>query len=147
LLHTMYVDKRLSGVQAVQTLSRLNRTYPGKEDTFVLDFVNDTNEIKSSFQPYYETTTVAESADPQQLYNLQHELDARHIYLESEVNALCKVFFKPEKEQTAHDQAHMNKHLDPAVDRFKALPEAEQGEFRKKLTAFVHLYSFLSQVM
>jgi type I restriction enzyme, R subunit len=73
----MYVDKRLSGVQAVQTLSRLNRTHPGKEDTFVLDFVNDTEEIKASFQPYYETTTVAESADPQQLYNLQHELDGR----------------------------------------------------------------------
>jgi type I restriction enzyme R subunit len=147
LLHTMYVDKRLSGVQAVQTLSRLNRTCPGKEDTFVLDFVNDTAEIKQSFQPYYETTTVAESADPQQLYDLQHDLDGRHIYLESEVKAFCKVFFKPKEQQTAHDQAHMNKHLDPAVDRFAALEAPEQEEFRKKLTAFVHLYSFLTQVM
>jgi len=147
LLHTMYVDKRLSGVQAVQTLSRLNRTHPGKEDTFVLDFVNETDEIKQSFQPYYETTTVAESADPQQLYDLQHDLDGRHIYLESEVKAFCKVFFKPKEKQTAHDQADMNRHLDPAVDRFAAMEEPAREEFRKKLIAFVHLYSFLTQVM
>src|SRR5690606_29219996 len=75
LLHTMYVDKRLSGIQAVQTLSRLNRTHPGKTDTFVLDFVNDAEEILASFQPYYERTTVSETADPQQLYDLQHRLD------------------------------------------------------------------------
>ena len=147
LLHTMYVDKRLSGVQAVQTLSRPNRTYPGKEDTFVLDFVNNTEEIKQSFQPYYETTTVAESADPQQLYDLQHDLDGRHIYLGSEVAAFCKVFFKPKDKQTAHDQADMNRHLDPAVDRFAALAAPEQEEFRKKLQAFVNLYAFLTQVM
>lgn len=147
LLHTMYVDKRLSGVQAVQTLSRLNRTAPGKEDTFVLDFVNDTEEIKRSFQPYYEATTVAESADPQQLYTLQHDLDGRHIYLASEVAAFCKVFFKPKEKQTTHDQAHMNRHLDPAVDRFTALEAPEREEFRKKLQAFVNLYAFLTQVM
>ncbi len=147
LLHTMYVDKRLSGVQAVQTLSRLNRTCPGKEETFVLDFVNDTEEIKQSFQPYYETTTVAESADPHQLYELQHELDARQVYLVSEVAAFCKVFFKPKEKHAGRDHADMNRHLDPAVDRFRGLEAPVQDEFRKKLQAFVNLYAFLTQVM
>jgi len=77
LLHTMYVDKRLAGVQAVQTLSRLNRTAPGKEDTFVLDFVNEREEIYDSFQPYYEATAVGEQAAPAQLYVLQNELKRR----------------------------------------------------------------------
>ncbi|MGD9765846.1 MAG: type I restriction endonuclease subunit R, partial [Candidatus Binatia bacterium] len=149
LLHTMYVDKRLSGVQAVQTLSRLNRTCPGKEETFVLDFVNDTEEIKQSFQPYYETTTVAEAADPQQLYDLQHELDARQVWLASEIASFCRVFFKPARsdKELARDQAEMNRFLDPAVDRFKALDAPAQDDFRKKLQAFVNLYSFLTQVM
>jgi len=149
LLHTMYVDKRLSGVQAVQTLSRLNRTSPGKEETFVLDFVNDTEEIMQSFQPYYETTTVAESADPQQLYDLQHELDARQVWLASEIASFCRVFFKPSRneQELARDQAEMNRFLDPAVDRFRALDAPAQDDFRKKLQAFVNLYSFLTQVM
>ena len=85
LLHTMYVDKRLSGIQAVQTLSRLNRTHQGKEDTFVLDFVNDPQEILASFQPYYEQTTIGEQAQPQQLYELQAKMDARQVYYSSEV--------------------------------------------------------------
>ncbi|HVY45466.1 MAG TPA: hypothetical protein VHB21_06280, partial [Minicystis sp.] len=80
LLHTMYVDRRLAGVQAVQTLSRLNRTYPGKEDTFVLDFVNDAEEIRRSFEQYYETTMVGDSADPQRLYELAHQLESSHVF-------------------------------------------------------------------
>src|SRR5438132_3704665 len=79
LLHTMYVDKRLSGIQAVQTLSRLNRTHTGKEDTFVLDFVNEPEEIREAFQPYYEQTLVGEQATVQQLYGLQAKLDARQV--------------------------------------------------------------------
>ena len=95
LLHTMYVDKRLAGIQAVQTLSRLNRTHPGKEDTFVLDFVNDTQEILDAFQPYYEQTTVGEQAQPQQLYELQAKLDAQQVYYKTEVEEFSKVFYKP----------------------------------------------------
>ena len=147
LLHTMYVDKRLSGVQAVQTLSRLNRTAPGKTDTFVLDFVNDTEEIQRSFQPYYEATTVADTADPQQLYDLAHKLEAAQVFWKSEVEALCKVFFSPREKQTVHDHAEMNRHLNPGVDRFKALEEKPREEFRNALGAFVRLYAFLSQVM
>jgi len=147
LLHTMYVDKRLSGVQAVQTLSRLNRTAPGKEDTFVLDFVNETAEIQRSFQPYYEETTVAETADPQQLYELQHRLEAAQVFWASEVEAFCKVFFAPKEKQTTAQQSEMHRHLNPAVDRFKALPEAKQDEFRNALGGYVHLYGFLAQIM
>ena len=147
LLHTMYVDKRLSGVQAVQTLSRLNRTCRGKEDTFVLDFVNDEEEIRRSFQPYYEQTTVAEPADPQNLYKLQHALEQAHVYTASEVESLCKVFYKPKKAQTTADHAEMYRHLAPAVDRFKALQPEAQDEFRVALGAYVKLYAFLSQIL
>jgi type I restriction enzyme, R subunit len=147
LLHTMYVDKRLSGVQAVQALSRLNRIHPGKTETFVLDFVNDTEEIRGSFQPYYEQTTVAESAEPQQLYDLQHKLDAAQVYYQSEVEAFAKVFYKPSAKQSMQDQAELYRHLNPAVDRFSALDEEKQDTFRNQLGAFVRLYAFLSQVM
>jgi type I restriction enzyme, R subunit len=147
LLHTMYVDKRLAGVQAVQTLSRLNRTCRGKEDTFVLDFVNDEEEIRRAFQPYYEQTTVSKTADAQNLYKLQHQLEAPQIYLQPEVEAFCKVFYKPKKTQTTADHAEMYRHIDPAVDRFKAKDEETQDEFRVALGAYVRLYAFMSQIL
>lgn len=147
LLHTMYVDKRLAGIQAVQTLSRLNRTHPGKEDTFVLDFVNEPEEILSAFQPYYEQTLVGEQADPQQLYELQAKLDARQVYYKAEVDEFCKVFYKPRRMQTPSDHARMNACIDPAVARFKGIEEEEQEEFRKTLVGFRNLYSFMSQVI
>ena len=147
LLHTMYVDKRLAGVQAVQTLSRLNRMAPGKEDTFVLDFVNGTDEIERSFQPYYEQTTVADTADPQQLYELQHRLEATQVFWATEVEAFCKYFYAPKEKQSVTDQAEMYRQLGPPVDRFKAKQPDEQDEFRNALSGYVKLYSFLSQVM
>jgi len=162
-LHTMYVDKRLSGVQAVQTLSRLNRKCPGKGDTFVLDFVNDPEEIYESFQPYYEATGVGERAEPRQLYELQAKLDEQHVYYRQEVEAFCKVFFKPKARQTPTDHAQTNMVVDQAVARFKALrdelraelPETEwqakkeeaQEEFRGLLVTYRNLYGFLSQVI
>ena len=147
LLHTMYVDKRLAGIQAVQTLSRLNRTHPGKEDTFVLDFVNETQEILDAFQPYYEQTTVGEQAQPQQLYELQAKLDAQQVYYKSEVEEFSKVFYKPREYQTPVDHAKMNACIDPAVNRFKKLDEDTQEAFRGWLTGYRNLYAFLSQVI
>ncbi len=163
LLHTMYVDKKLEGVHAVQTLSRLNRIHPGKEDTFVLDFVNDRDDILKAFQPYYEATAVGDQADPHQLYTLQSELSASGVFTDDEVEGFCAIFFKPKVSQTPGDHAKMNAMLDPAVSRFGALrnevrdvlPEDEweqareeaQEEFRAKLHAFRSLYSFLSQVI
>ncbi|HEY4016507.1 MAG TPA: type I restriction endonuclease [Polyangiaceae bacterium] len=147
LLHTMYVDKRLAGVQAVQTLSRLNRMAPGKEDTFVLDFVNDAADIERSFQPYFEQTIVAETADPNQLYELQHRLEAMQVFWASEVDGFCRYFYAPREKQSVADQAEMYRALGPAVDRFAALDEDKQDEFRNALAGYVRLYAFLSQVM
>ncbi|NOT02787.1 MAG: type I restriction endonuclease subunit R [Phycisphaerales bacterium] len=147
LLHTMYVDKRLDGVQAVQTLSRLNRICPWKEDTFVLDFVNRTEDILEAFKPYYEQTAVGEQAEPRQLYELQAKLEAEHVFHAEEVEGFCRVFFKPKARQTPSDHAAMNSFLDPAVTRFEALDEDGQDEFRGLLGTFRNLYSFLSQVI
>jgi type I restriction enzyme R subunit len=147
LLHTMYVDKRLSGVQAVQTLSRLNRVARGKEDTFVLDFVNEADEIRRSFLPYYQQTIVAETADPHRLYELQHELESAQVFSTAEVEGLCKVFYAPKAKQSVADQAQMYRHLNPGVDRFRYLADEKQEEFRATLKGYVGLYSFLSQIM
>src|SRR5205807_5633307 len=115
LLHTMYVDKRLAGIQAVQTLSRLNRIHPLKEDTFVLDFVNDREEIREAFKTYYEGAEMGEEVDPAHMYQLKGELDASGIYLTEEVVRFCDVYFKPKQRQSAMDHQAMNAALDPAV--------------------------------
>jgi len=109
--------------------------------------VNSEDEIRSSFQPYYEATTVAEVADPQHLYVLQHQLEAAKVYTSSEVEAFCKVFYAPRKSQSTADHAELYRHLAPAVDRFKALDSEVQDEFRVALKAFVAQYSFLAQIL
>ena len=148
LLCAMYVDKRLDGVQAVQTLSRLNRKIPGKENPFVLDFVNEAADIYKAFKPYYDTTSLQEGSDPQQLEKLKHELDAAQVYFWSEVEAFARVFYKPIARQSAQDHAGMQLHLQPAVDRFKAMDdEPKRSEFREKLNGYVNIYSFMSQIM
>jgi len=91
----MYVDKRLDGVQAVQTLSRLNRMIPGKDAPFVLDFVNDAENIFRAFKPYYDKTELAEASDPSKLETLKHELDQVQVYRWSEVEAFAQIFYKP----------------------------------------------------
>jgi type I restriction enzyme R subunit len=156
LLHTMYVDKKLSGVKAVQTLSRLNRMCAGKEDTFVLDFANDTQEILDSFQPYYELTSITDNSDPNHLYDLKAELEKANVIWDSEVNNFCNVFFKSYKSLSASDQAKLNAAIDPAVERFKVLPEEtnevlgteiNQDDFKNSLQTFCRTYSFLTQIM
>lgn len=150
LLHTMYVDKRLAGIQAVQTLSRLNRMHPLKEDTFVLDFVNSPEEIRDAFKQYFEGAEMGEAAEPNRMYAIKAELDASSIYLAEEVQRFIAVYFKPKQRQSAADHQAMNATLDPAVDRFAALQveDEEQAElWRGKLNAFRNLYAFLSQVI
>lgn len=153
LLCAMYVDKRLDGITAVQTLSRLNRTYPGKDTTYVLDFVNDPQEILQSFLPYHQTAELSGVSDPNQIHELQTKLDTSQMYTETEVENLAKAFYDPKGKQ-----AQLQAHLGPAVDRFKhqwneakaksdkkALDELEL--FRKDLATFVRLYDFLSQII
>jgi type I restriction enzyme R subunit len=142
LLHTMYVDKRLSGVLAVQTLSRLNRTYPGKEDTFVLDFVNKPEEILASFQPYYRGAKLEEVTDPNIVHELMTKLGKANVYTWVEVEAFAAAFFDPKRKQ-----AGLHAHLKPAADRFNALEEEKAESFRKDLGTFLRMYDFLSQII
>jgi type I restriction enzyme R subunit len=142
LLHTMYVDKKLGGVGAVQTLSRLNRTHPEKKGTMVLDFANESDEIKAAFEPYYETTLLSEATDPNLPYEVQTRLAAFPIYTEADVDAFAKVYF-----DSKATQDRLYAVLAPVVERFKALPEEEQRDFRGQLTDYVRLYAFLAQVL
>jgi type I restriction enzyme R subunit len=150
LLHTMYVDKRLAGVQAVQTLSRLNRMHPLKEDTFVLDFVNDREEIREAFKQYYEGAEMGEEVDPNAMYSIKAELDTTGLYTTQDVNTFVLIFFKPKQHQSSADHQAMNAAIDPVVQRFSDLQESdeEQAELvRGKMGAFRSLYAFLSQVI
>ena len=148
LLMAMYVDKRLDGVQAVQTLSRLNRMVPGKEAPFVLDFVNEATDIYRAFKPYYDATSLQETSDPVQLEQLKHELDAIQVYYWNEVEAFARIFYRVPGKQNPADHAHLQRHLQPAVDRFKVLTEEEQRSgFRDKLSGYVKVYAFLSQII
>ena len=147
LLHTMYVDKRLDGVQAVQTLSRLNRTASGKEDTFVLDFRNDPADILAAFKPYYEYTDAAESVPAQKLYELKGKLDAAQVYFLVDVNDFCKIFFGARNIEAMMAHAGLNRIVDVAVERYVALDEDAQDKFFGLAVSFRRLYAFLSQVI
>ncbi|MBK1614532.1 restriction endonuclease subunit R [Rubrivivax gelatinosus] len=147
LLHSMYVDKRLSGIQAVQTLSRLNRTTRGKTDTFVLDFVNEPEEIYAAFKPYYEATKKGEDTDPQQLNKLAHTLAGWKVYTADEVSAWCEIWFRNRMNPTGGEHKKLNALLDLAVERFKGLGEEDQNLFKGQLASFRNLYAFVSQVV
>jgi type I restriction enzyme R subunit len=147
MLHTMYVDKRLDGVQAVQTLSRLNRTHPGKEDTFVLDFVNEAEDIREAFKPYYEVPAIDQQVEPHQLYDIQSKLAAEQVYWTNEVEEFAKVFFEPRQLQSPNDHARMHGILNGPVERFTALDVEKQELYRGLLVSFRNLYSFMSQII
>ena len=147
LLHTMFVDKRLAGVQAVQTLSRLNRTTIGKDDTFVLDFVNKPEDIYKAFKPYYEETPIGESADPQQLNDLSHQLYEWKLFSSEEVDRWCEIWFRPKTSLTGNEHKALNNRLDPAINSYKTLADPDQELFRSQLTSFRNLYLFLAQII
>lgn len=145
LLHTMFVDKKLSGVKAVQTLSRLNRTTKGKQDTFVLDFVNSAEDIKKSFEPYYEETVLEEETNPNVIYDIKGTLDDYRVYQESEIDAFAKIFYSA-KEQQYGDEGKLKAKLQPALDRYNALDEEKQDLFKGTLARFNRIYAFITQV-
>jgi len=142
LLHTMYVDKKLGGVNAVQTLSRLNRTHPDKSGTAVIDFANEAEEIRKAFEPYYEATVLSEGTDPNVLYEHQSRLREFGVYTDDEVDAFARRFFDP---KTTQDQLYAA--LDPFVRRAKELHPDELAEFRGQLSDYVRLYAFLAQIL
>ena len=145
LLHTMFVDKKLSGVKAVQTLSRLNRTTKGKQDTFVLDFVNSAEDIKKSFEPYFEETVLEEETDPNVIYDIKGTLDEYRVYQEAEIESFAKVFYS-NKEQQYGDEGKLKAKLQPALDRFNALDNEKQDLFKGTLARFNRIYAFITQV-
>ena len=142
LLHTMYVDKTLSGVLAVQTLSRLNRAHPAKHETFVLDFANDAEDIQRAFDPYYRTTVLAEETDPNKLHDLVNDLDAFGIYTPEHVDEFVTRYLAGEP----RDQ--LDPILDACVAEYVELPEEEdQVRFKGDAKAFLRTYNFLSTVL
>ena len=147
LLQTMYVVKRLAGVQAVQTLSRLNRIAPGKSRTFILDFANEEDDIYKAFKPYYETTPVGENADPHRLSELQHRLLEWAIFTPADVTAFAKVWYRAKRHHSVSDHRVMNAVLDTVVQRFQDREEEVREEFRGQLKAYRNLYAFLSQII
>lgn len=142
LLQTMYVDKVLTGVHAVQTLSRLNRTSPGKDSTFVLDFANDAEQIQNAFKPYYEQTLLSESTDHNLLYDRETELKQFDLFTDDDVRGFARLYFTPGVTQ---DRLHAP--LDPVVQRYEALSEDAQADFRGKLIDYIRQYAFLSQII
>ena len=147
LLQTMYVVKRLAGVQAVQTLSRLNRIAPGKSRIFVLDFANEEDDIYKAFKPYYETTPVGENADPHRLSELQHRVLEWAIFTPTDVTSFAKIWYRAKRHHSVSDHRVMNAVLDAVVQRFQDREEEKREEFRGQLKAYRNLYAFLSQII
>jgi len=143
LLHSMFVDKKLEGVNAVQTLSRLNRIQPEKTDTFILDFENEAEEIQRAFAPYYDASMAAPS-DPNDLYDAWREVERFGVVRSEDVEAFAAAYFGPAGTTV---QAKLYTLLDTARDRFADLDEADQEEFRVWLKRFVSRYGFISQVL
>lgn len=142
LLHTMFVDKKLGGVNAVQTLSRLNRSHPLKQDTFVLDFANTAEEIENAFKPYFESTILGEETDPNKLFDLQDALDNYQVYTREQVEEFSNRIL----DNVPVDQLHAL--LDESSDIFRNdLEEEHQADFRAKVKTYVRLYIFLSQIV
>ena len=141
LLHTMYVDKTLSGIKAVQTLSRLNRAHPKKSDTFVLDFMNSTDVIQESFADYYQTTILSDETDPNKLHDLKAGLDQPEVYSQEEIDPFVQKYLNGE------DRATLDPLLDSCVERYVELEEDQQVRFKGSAKSFTRLYAFLSQIL
>jgi type I restriction enzyme R subunit len=129
----MYVDKKLDGINAVQTLSRLNRMHPGKDDTLIVDFVNEAEEIRDAFKPFCEVTEIDAPPDPNQIYVLRTRLNEFQYYSRQEVEGFAEVFCRPKRKQAATDQARLHGFVDPAVSRFKDEPDEERREAFRSL--------------
>jgi type I restriction enzyme R subunit len=141
LLEAMYVDKKLSGVNAVQTLSRLNRTHADKDDAYVVDFVNTAEEISDAFEPYYTTTILSRATDPNILHDLERDLYAYKLFTVHEVQGFADEYFKNAP------AAKLNSFLDEVVRRYVVLRSDEQDEVRSKLNDYIRKYAFVSQIV
>jgi type I restriction enzyme R subunit len=142
MLCSMYVDKKLGGVQGVQTLSRLNRTKSGKNETFILDFVNDTEDIVTSFQPFYTTTELVGETEPDKLYDIEYKIETFQLFNQNKINEFCEEFYK----KTDTDEK-LHPIIDEVVEKWKKLETEEQKEeFKSSIQSFIRLYSYISQI-
>ena len=146
LLHTMIVDKKLKSVKAVQTLSRLNRTCPGKNDTFVLDFVNTQEDILEAFQPFYQETMLQQEVNTDLIYQTQRELRGYGIYSDVDIEAFAKEYFKTGR-QDARSMGRMTSILKPVADRYNQKTTDERYQFRRQIRSLIKWYSYISQVI
>ncbi len=147
LLHTMYVDKRLRGLHAVQTLSRLNRTHPDKTETFVLDFANEAEEIEKAFQPYYERTVLTEATDPNQLYDLETQLARFHFYDKEQIERFAKIYYSTDEKVERNKHPMLHNALSASVEAFLHADKQDKVTFRETVDKFIRFYGFLSQVI
>jgi type I restriction enzyme R subunit len=142
LLHTMYVDKALSGIKAVQTLSRLNRAHPQKHDAFVLDFMNDSETIRASFETFYRTTILSDETDPNRLHDLKAVLDGYQVYQTSQIDQLVELYL------AGADRDRLDPILDACVAVYNSdLDEDGQVDFKGKAKAFARTYAFISAIL
>lgn len=142
LLHTMYVDKILTDIKAVQTLSRLNRAHPQKHDTFILDFANDTEVIKESFEKYYTTTVLSDETDPDKLNDLESDIRAYHVFTDYHVNTIVELYLN------GADRDRLDPILDACAHNYeKELDENGQVDFKSKCKVFVRTYGFLASIL
>lgn len=145
LLHTMFIDKKLAGVKAVQTLSRVNRTYPGKIDTFILDFVNTSEEIEEAFKPYYELTSLDEEVNVNLIYDTKHVLRSYNLYNDADIEKFIQIYYKSGKQNNT-DLGRMTSLLKPVIDRYNRLSDDRKYEFRKTIRNFNKWYSYIIQI-
>ncbi len=145
LLHTMIVDKKLKGVKAVQTLSRLNRVCPGKTDTFILDFINTADEIKKAFEPFYTETFLKESINTDLIFEVQAKIAEAKVYNEANVEEFAK-FYYSEGTQSDKDLGKIASMLEPAVEKYSKLEEVERFDFRRNVRNLVKWYNYISQI-
>ena len=145
LLHTMIVDKRLRNVKAVQTLSRLNRIYPGKNDTFIMDFENTEEEILNAFQPFYQETSLGQEINTDLIYKTQNELRGYGIYSDADIEAFAKEYFSP-GEQDSRAMGRMTSILKPVADRYNEKSADDRYMFRRKMRTFIKTYNYISQI-
>ena len=146
LLHTMIVDKKLRGVKAVQTLSRLNRTYPDKQDTFIIDFVNTKEDILEAFQPFYQETSLAQEINTDLIYKTQKMLRAFKIYDDADIEKVNKIYFDEDKRKANKIQAAITNALLPVQQKYNALNQEQRYQFRKTCRSFVKWYSYITQI-
>ena len=146
LLHTMIVDKKLRGVKTVQTLSRLNRTCPGKNDTFVLDFANEAEDVQADFQVFYHETYLEEEVNTDLLYKVQRELRGYHIYNDNDIVKFCDVYFA-KGAQGSNAQGLLASRLLPAVERYQQKTDDDRYQIRRTMRNFCKWYRYVSQVV